>query len=251
MIIKGNINQKNTGDQSRYLSIPKIDYFLVYFLLCVSGNNALGNIPYIDYLQLAFATFLAVLLLKYRKSILNENVLWISSIFGLILLIQCISLSFFPIITLAGFFVRLYIGFAVIVLVKKFLHVYVQVMIILVMVSLFFYVLQEVAYVLGNDVRFWFKPLGDIFTTSTQRIPFFIHTYLPMGINHRNSGMFWEPGAFAGYLTLALVFLAIIKNEIAKQNYKRYLIILSIALFTTLSTAGYVIYPLVLLLHYN
>jgi len=246
MTTKSGINQIDTLDQGKFLSVPKIDYLLVYLLLCFSGNNALSNLSYIDYLYAFFAISLAVILIQKKESLYNQKLILISAIFGVLLIIQGFSFKYFSYITIAGFYVRLYIGFAVLFLVKRFLQVYVQVIIFLAIVSLFFYCLQEVGYAFGSDVRFWFQPIGNIFTISSQRIPFFIHTYLSTGIDHRNSGMFWEPGAFAGYLIIALIFLAIIKDEIAKRNYKRSFLILSITLISTLSTTGFIAYPFVI-----
>jgi hypothetical protein len=37
----------------------------------------------------------------------------------------------------------------------------------------------------------------------------------------RNSGMFWEPGAFAGYLILALVFIALKNRKFEIGPYKK------------------------------
>lgn len=105
--------------------------------------------------------------------------------------------------------------------------------------------------VAGFDFGAMFQPLEDAIGTSTYRREILFHTFFRERYYYRNAGMFWEPGAFAGYLSLAMVFLAIIKERLSRRAYTYYLIILSIALLTTLSTTGYVVYPLILLLHYG
>ena len=60
--------------------------------------------------------------------------------------------------------------------------------------------------------------------------------------------MFWEPGAFAGYLNLSLVFLGTIKESIPKAKFKIFIIIFCVAILSTMSTMGYIILPFSLLL---
>lgn len=69
-------------------------------------------------------------------------------------------------------------------------------------------------------------------------------------IPERNCGMFWEPGLFATYLVIALVFEIIYKNK--KTSLCR-IVIFSIGIFTANSSAGYVLLVLtyVLLLTRN
>ncbi|MGG5510453.1 hypothetical protein ACPDHN_10920 [Myroides odoratimimus] len=60
---------------------------------------------------------------------------------------------------------------------------------------------------------------------------------------YRNSGIFREPGVFMIYLNLALA----IQLLYFKVYERRYIVVLSLALFLTLSTAGFLIYALVLM----
>ncbi|MDB5957082.1 hypothetical protein [Ramlibacter sp.] len=52
----------------------------------------------------------------------------------------------------------------------------------------------------------------------------------------RNSGMFWEPGAFAGYLVLALLLASLSYYRLTRKQ----LVVIVLALLTTRSTTGYV-----------
>lgn len=63
---------------------------------------------------------------------------------------------------------------------------------------------------------------------------------------YRNSGMFWEPGAFAGYIIF--VFMLFIGNPASLwKKYKVRFLLLFIALITTLSTTGYIVASVLIL----
>ncbi len=61
-------------------------------------------------------------------------------------------------------------------------------------------------------------------------------------ISTRNAGPFWEPGAFQGFLILAILMLVLeVDNKLLKHR-KLYFVILTITLLTTQSTTGYIIF---------
>ncbi len=62
----------------------------------------------------------------------------------------------------------------------------------------------------------------------------------------RNSGMFWEPGAFQCYINLAILFL-IFDHDNNFPNKINYYLIFIVTLITTQSTTGYIIIGLILL----
>ena len=62
----------------------------------------------------------------------------------------------------------------------------------------------------------------------------------------RNSGMFWEPGAFAGYI-MATFLLFVDKPAQLLGKYKRQSLLLVIGLLTTMSTTGYIVFFIFLL----
>lgn len=61
----------------------------------------------------------------------------------------------------------------------------------------------------------------------------------------RNSGPFWEPGAYQGFLNLALLMTIINKNII--KLYKQKFIIFLITILTTQSTTGYIVLVIILI----
>lgn len=65
----------------------------------------------------------------------------------------------------------------------------------------------------------------------------------------RNSGMFWEPGAFAGIITLVLALNFGRIQEILKlEKFK--ITIVTITLLTTQSTTGYIVFFIILLFYF-
>ena len=63
----------------------------------------------------------------------------------------------------------------------------------------------------------------------------------------RNIGIFWEPGIFASFLIIALVFEVSIKKKINKVNF----FIFSFTILTTFSTSGIFLLPFILILLIN
>lgn len=67
------------------------------------------------------------------------------------------------------------------------------------------------------------------------------------GFFKRNAGIFWEPGAHAIYLLLAIIFVLQLRNKQNKKMSIAYLIVLGLGLITTLSTTGYMAAVIVVL----
>src|SRR5690606_34523562 len=86
------------------------------------------------------------------------------------------------------------------------------------------------------------KPPGIVWGTgnSRERTSYVVYSYLE---SHpfRNAGMFWEPGAFAGVITLCLALNLNIISELW-MNHKWKVITIALALVTTQSTTGYIVF---------
>lgn len=224
---------------------------LVLLVLIYSGNPAPGRVLPLEPQLVLVVLFLIFLLMRRPNRIFTTDFVVIAVIFATILLVQCIDFSFYPFVTISGFFVRLLIGYTLMRLVDDFPHAFVRAMVWLALLSFVFYLPYLFLAASGISVEGVITRISELLgTASNARRPLFLYTFMG-DYSSRNAGMFWEPGAFAGYLALSLVFLAIIKKKIQLQDYRKYLLILSIALFTTMSTTGYIIYPLLLLLHYD
>jgi hypothetical protein len=227
------------------------DVVLVLLLIVYSGNQAPGRIFPLEPQIVALALIFGFLLYRQARPFLSRDFIILFTIFATILLIQCISFSFYPFITIAGFFVRLFIGYSVVRLVSDFPKVYVRIMVGLAVLSFLFYVpYQLLSFFNFNFENLITETASILGTLSPSRRPLFLHTFM-RDYSPRNAGMFWEPGAFAGYLILALVFLAFVKNKISRNQYTSYLFVLVAALISTLSTTGYIALLFIPFLHYK
>ena len=74
---------------------------------------------------------------------------------------------------------------------------------------------------------------------------YFIYTTLSDMHIHKNAGMFWEPGAYAGVLTLCLALNFNNLNYYWEQHRFKLLIVI-IALITSQSTTGYIVGALII-----
>ncbi len=215
------------------------DQLLVLLLLADSGNPGLQVLmggPE----NLHVATLVGLLLiLAFRKGVRVSSLAAVPFlIFGTILIAQGLSFEFFPRITIMGFMVKLAIAGLVCLLVPCFSLAFVRVMGILCGLSLLFWILGFIepwkALVSAHALR---GSGADLYP----RLGIIVHTYIsgPEGFGTRNGGMFWEPGAFAGYLTLALILLACQRRILASRTYVRYLVLFTAGILSTQSTAGY------------
>ena len=66
-------------------------------------------------------------------------------------------------------------------------------------------------------------------------------------IFQRNSGIFWEPGAFQGFIILALLMLLYENDGCAVKNRKLKLLIFAVTILTTQSSTGYILLVLLFL----
>ncbi|MFC1652799.1 O-antigen ligase family protein [Planctomycetota bacterium] len=227
------------------------DMIIVFLLLVYSGNPAMGRVFPIEPQLIGLALFFGGLLVRRAKPLVSKEFGVIAFAFIIIFCIQGISFEFWPVVSIAGFAVRFYLGFAMIRLVDDFPRVYVRVMYGLALTSFVFYFSYVLLHLVGINVESYIASLSSVLRMWTlDRRPLLVHTF-DGTYSNRNFGMFWEPGAFQGYLILSMVFLMVIKNRIEKTQYQRYLGAFCIAILTTMSTTGYIAMVLVLLLQYE
>jgi hypothetical protein len=243
---------------------PWIQYLIV-ILLVLLGNQILLGDRVAEALLIVYFIFLAPLYFSRRNSSLALSDLVIFFSFLMILAVQSISFNFFPLRTIVGFIIRLFIAFATVRLVKDFPRIYINVMYGICIISLCFYVPEQLFHAVGRDFASLFTPLvnlvRDFFMLdeyggggAVRGATIFIYNFEDprklLNI-YRNAGPFWEPGAFSGYISLALIFLGLEREEYDQRFYISRFLVLTITLLTTHSTMGYLIMPIVLSIHYR
>jgi len=146
------------------------------------------------------------------------------------------------------------IGFIVLILemaivvnyIKKDLYskIYVNIMTIISIVSLVYF-----------SISINFPHLVNILAERVQvgNTTFIISPFYTWGydsfIYPRNAGPFWEPGAFQGFILVALIMLLFYKDNI--KMYRGKLIILTATILTTQSTTGYILLGLVFMIFWS
>lgn len=131
-----------------------------------------------------------------------------------------------------GFVLKLFIAAVCATTVQNFGIKFVRIMAVLAGLSLLFFLPMLVGVDVVNLTAPFALSVGELNLATIG-----VHTFNFTEGGLRNSGMFWEPGAFSGYLALALLFYATSKAR--WQVPVAAIVLIITALLTTRSTTGY------------
>lgn len=226
-----------------------MNFLLMFWLFLISGNPFFSNIVGSEVLNLITAFVLFIVFL-FKKIGFNAHELAIFILFIVIFILQSVYYNSIYFVTNMGFLIKLFIAYAGIKLIYNFQYVYIRTMYIVCVLALSFWTLDLLGVV--DDV-ITMLPYQTISNDGSIKYLSPVHTFF-YEINEsfiRNSGLFWEPGAFSAYITLALIFLGIERKNLFRKEYAKHLIVFVITLLTTLSTSGYVVLLFVIILHYD
>jgi hypothetical protein len=232
----------------QYYNNNFIDVLLLFLLIATSGIEFF----YLNEIWIAFG-LLFVLFVRIKRNTVKQfdtKFFFILTLFVLWEFLQFIYFGRIRIRPLIGTFGRLTFAYLVLKTINyNFLKHYVNTISFLAIISLIFYLLYYVSpnfilnlIDLGNEFFTPIKRDEDLYIYNKPNLILFsFHgfEYFPK----RNSGPFWEPGAFAVFLSLALVFSLLNNNKISSSKN----IVLIIALLTTFSTTGYIVLFLIVL----
>lgn len=227
-------------DKKKTVNSPRnIDYFLVFVLLCLSGNLIVtGDSPYLQIIFVGSCFFLGIAYrLKGAKR--EQEVLIFMAVWFAIFIFQWLAGIYWAFNTAFFYTIKVLIGVFIFTIVgHKFREVYFKVIFFLSLTSLFFF--------FASALGIHFPPLASY----GDRNSIFIYTQFKE-INTgeyllRNSSMFWEPGAFQGYINMAFLLFLPQLGELWKQH-KRMMVTIIIALITTFSTTGYIAFAVIML----
>jgi len=208
-----------------------VDYTLLTLFVGASG------VPYISDPKINVLLFLMLALTFFlRKRQLNAYFILFVVILFMITLLQALKFDFISLMTTIGLFTMVFNAYLMVkVLEDKFVDYFITVMYYIAIISLVFFIPFFFSPALGHFVKYSITPIF-----SPLNIAHSPHmTILVYNLSHidifRNSGPFWEPGAFAGYLFIAFMF-NFVKEQI---RFTKTSIILLITLLTTFSTTGF------------
>lgn len=239
----------------RLAMAPWMKYLIVTLVVVLSGIPPIYDGAYKDQVQLALFMFLGVLYFARKNSSVTLNDLVIFFCFLILFVVQSLDFNLLPLITVAGFFVRLFIALSAVRLVgNDFPRLYINVLYAIGIISLCFYFPDRLFAAVGFDLLDRFAGVQHFIASTFQQTGdahILLYNFQFPKARFRNPAVFWEPGAFAGYLLLALVFLGLQKDRYEQRFYRSRLVLLVICLLTTVSTMAYLTLAPVLLIHYR
>ena len=246
MKIENTFELKRNFMESDFNPRAILDYFLVFMLVATSGFAFFyANDEYIGMgLMLSLFVFVSRGLLEK----VDLKFILILSTFILWELFQNFYFQSFELKSIIGTAARFIFAYAVIKCVgQKFITIYINLIYILSIISLFVYVTFFFPSIANQLVSHAFKSfLIPVDLQSYEYIPNYIMVAFNSYQEFRNSGPFWEPGAFSVFLNIALMFNIFVNNRIAdKKN-----LLFIITIITTLSTAGFLALFVILVLVY-
>ena len=233
------------------------NYLPLFFLLFLSGNPLITQQDFSKHILVIYFLIFGFYILLSKSLQLDKRAR--VYLFGLICTILVLSfaqdmkLGFASYPSVFALIIKILLALLTILYYKKrnidLLESYIILLVFIVILSIpFFIINQFVQFGLPtNNINI--KSIG-------------IYTFIAYDPNYdftygiiRNPGMFWEAGAFAGYLLLALVFVAMKNKGFIIGNYKKEVFGLIIGIITTMSTTGFIVLSIIIIFfameHFN
>lgn len=228
-----------------------IDYLLITWLIMLSGNPVvIYHANYDNILASSLVIYIIITIFFRRKSILDKNIITILLFLTAIYIFQVLINSNNQLYTMIGYFIKIIIAYLTVKSVRDFLYKYINVMIFLSLLSFVFYFPS-----LFIDIKSFFQflmPMPErIEHIYIHNFMIVYHKWITLDDSYRNASLFWEPAAFGGFLTLAILFLGLFHGRLSKKILTRKYIILFTALISTLSTTSYIILALLILINFR
>jgi len=212
------------------------DNLIMFFLLGVSA------MPYFSSNQaitIVFPLILIGLYFKQNNKIDKEFYYIIFAIFSCIFF-QSIIFSYFKLITILGLIIKILTGYLVVKLLREnFINYYLRIMVFLSIISLVVFIPiilhKPLLDMVLNSIPSFLSYQYDLFDLHVDQKTLLIYNF-NLDIDYlRNCGPFWEPGAFGGFLIIALIFNTIRENGLSNKTNWLY----GFTIISTQSTTAY------------
>jgi hypothetical protein len=224
------------------------NYVVVFFLVAVSGFP----FYYAAQLNILFLFLFTLFIFLKRSITFDSRALTIMAFFYIVDILQVMVIKPFVPMTLMGTYTRLFVAFFVVSLCeKKFTDIYSNIIYGLCIISIIFYVPSVTSsgflnFMTGQICPMFKPPFTEVNEFYERTPTIIIYNFHEVLSEFRNSGPFWEPGAFAIFIIIALIFNLINDKTLwSKKN-----ITLSITLLTTLSTTGFIAFFVLIMAYY-
>ena len=223
-VLRVNINKTRT-----------VDYTLLFLLVGVTGIPffKVGDITFL-FLSLCLAGFVFI----YRKLKIDRFFVVFFLVYLTVMIAQMLKFNYLPLTTYLGVFIRIIFAYLVVrILGKNFTKYYVNILYVLSIIGFFIYVPQLVLPGFRSFLISSISPLlrNPLYSGEIWYAPDIILFVFNSGEGvYRNCGAFWEPGAYAGFLAIAMIFHYLECKTIDDKKS----IVLLVALLSTASTTG-------------
>lgn len=212
-----------------------MDYTVLFLLVALTG---------IPFFKVGDITFLVISLLLagsvffYRKLKVDKFFIVFFLVYIVVMVAQMVKFNYLPYTTYIGVTIRIFLAyFTVRILGKNFTNYYVDIIYVLSIAGFFIYIPQLIIPGLERAFVSSISPLlrNPLYTGDIYYAPDIIFYVFNSGVgNFRNCGPFWEPGAYAGFLVIAIIFHYMESKTITDKKS----IVLILALLSTFSTTG-------------
>lgn len=200
----------------------------------LSGNKAFDS----DLLLISLF-FLQIGILIFRKiNFINIKFFIFLTIFISLSLLQIFKFQNTNINAYFGMLLTILNAYIIIkILQEEFLDIFIKIMIFIAYLSIIIFAFINIFPSISDFLINHFSIFEQIKNEYSVKKYFLGFYTIIVPQEWRNSGPFWEPGAYVGYLIITLLFLFIKEKKIlTKKNF-----IIYISILTTVSTTGYIV----------
>lgn len=214
-------------------------FWLLLLVISISGNLVFNMMPYKAILE---CVFIIISLTCFKMSIINLFCIINILLWGISLLLSGMYQSdAFSFSSTIHVFMKIYIGLALVLIIKKcFVSYFCKIMFFFAIVSLLCFMFNCFNIVLP------YIPVDgtNIDGGHVYRVSSIVYTQLcnlddGNSLSLRNCGPFWEPGAFQGFINMALIFDCFYNPH--NRGWIIRTIVFILTIITTFSTGGYIV----------
>jgi hypothetical protein len=219
-------------------SMKRKELCFALLLLLVSGNPVFSNSLLSPFILIPLTLYLLIFYSKIENSVFIDRFIFIGAGFLFIYLAHIIKFQVYAIFTYLFFFLKMFAGgLAIHKVGPRFSERLFSVVFVISFISLICY---GALLVVGSDVMPGFESPYLLGPNVKSMLIFTTHMSDQWW---RNSSMFWEPGAFQAMINLSLTLLPV--SAWFERGRRLRMICVLLALVTTFSTTGYLLFFLI------
>ncbi len=225
-----------------------VNYLPLFFLLCLSGNPVISSMSYSKMLLVLYSFAFIVFVFSFVNfeyiKLKIQQIFPVLAFIVLLVIYQQLLLGKVSYPGVIVLFLKILLGLFTMIFYQakriSFVKTYIKIMALLALISLPFFILNQF---IQTGIQ-----LDNIFLKSLILYTSYPAETFSESLLVRNAGMFWEPGAFAGYLILALLFIVLENRSFSVGRYKPETFGIIAGIITSQSTTGYFLLGLLILL---